>query len=840
MFRKIIFSFSLASFSLVSVATDYYIVGGTNLDAVDKSSISGEDGATGWSTTEGGSKTIDGITEANACYHIWTDRKVRSPAKKDKKDYATPSTSTIVIEPSCTWTILDKMQNHSLTLSNLVIRTGGQLVVTPIADGFGTFKNTYAGNWELEEGSSVVISAAMIKDDKNLITTKNFDLAADISGRGAIAMPSSADPVSGTLSNKITGNLSGFAGDIMTWNGYNAVSLELVNEMSIPGNPAESEVAYVVVTNGATLKISHDWISPKNRIWIFGDAGRPTIEVASGKTVEINGDLIGSVGFVKTGDGTLVLRGASKDFSGNITISAGTLCFADEGARLLGVPGVTITENGGKRSFAGVCVATISEQIVYSPIPFENGVEPPVIVSDLNHDDGRELTLGTDYTVRYENNTTYGLATAVVTGIGNYEGVVREMPFVVHSVKKIEEKYTLLQDEDWSNYEYVSLPSKNISVIELNGKELKITGLVGRGTIEDSIGGGKLHYYVHDTYASGYVAKFGSGEDFVTLQGKLTLVKEGPGVLLCNKAGQSYTGGTVVDGGVLKYGCSDKNIDNQCPFGAKSANSPITINKFGILDPAGSMGWGNHYIVFNGGTVSNTVAVNNITYGVFNPHIKVNADFTFVTMENYGWAVGELGGHAATVYIAGSKYLYIQSHPSEPPTSGRFNVMHGGYLATIDPSYKRPTAFRYVDFVNCNAALNLLSEMSVGDYAPCNTVTTSGGSAELKVSGTFTPNSDYFYGPTMQDGSTIDLSAKTETWNAKSKLTGGNSETKFADGAKVTIELGDRKLKKGDKVIAWESKPNASFVSKKRCIFDVLDDGLYVQSINSGFSILVR
>ena len=836
MFRKIIFSFSLASFSLVSVATDYYIVGGTNLDEADTSSISGGVGATGWSTTEGGSKTIDGITEANACYHIWTDRKVRSPAKKS---YATPSTSTIVIEPSCTWTILDKMQNHSLTLSNLVIRTGGQLVVTPIADGYGTFNNTYAGNWELDEGSSVVISAAMIKDGSNPTTTKNFILAADISGCGAIAMPSSADPVSGTLSNKITGNLSGFAGDIMTWNGYNAVSLELVNETSIPGNPAEGEVAYVVVTNEATLKISHDWISPKNRIWIFGDAGRPTIEVASGKTVEINGDLIGSVGFVKTGDGTLVLRGASKEFSGNITISAGTLCFADEGARLLGVPGVTITENGGKRSFAGVCVATISEQIVYSPIPFENGVEPPVIVSDL--DVGRELELDTDYTVTYKNNTTYGLATAVVTGIGDYAGMVREMPFVVHSVKKIEEKYTLLQDEDWSNYEYVSLPSKNISVIELNGKELKITGLVGRGTIEDSIGGGKLHYYVHDTYASGYVAEFRSGENFVSLTGKLRLVKDGPGVLLCGRA-QSYVGGTDILGGVLRITISAGSTMDAHPL--LGANTPTAHNKVylgpnGILDPASTAGWGYHDLTIDGGMISNTVANAQLPGAArcFNPKFIVNADFTFATTEKYGLSLGDLQGHTVTVSVAPNKALYLMSAASQSKLA-RINIVSGGTIGTL--SGYAPD-FSEIDFVDCNAELDLSrAEMSVHDYAPCNTVTTGGGSAELKVSGTFTPNSDYFYGPTMQDGSTIDLSAKTETWNAKSKLTGGNSETKFAPGSKVTIELGDRKLKKGDKVIAWESKPNASFVSKKRCFFDVLDDGLYVQSINSGFSILVR
>ena len=75
--------------------------------------------------------------------------------------------------------------------------------------------------------------------------------------------------------------------------------------------------------------------------------------------------LISTVGFVKTGDGMLVLRGASEAFTGEITISAGALRLAGQASRLNGAAGVTITEAGGTFSVAGFYVPAIPAQTVY-------------------------------------------------------------------------------------------------------------------------------------------------------------------------------------------------------------------------------------------------------------------------------------------------------------------------------------------------------------------------------------------------------------------------------------------------------------------------------------------
>ena len=212
-------------------------------------------------------RSIAGITAQNAIYFIRGDHWCRS--QPGGANYATPSSTTIVIEPSSVWTIADKQKTNTLTLSNLVVSAGGKLVVSPVSDG-ANFDNTYAGNYTLGEGASVEISATVFNNSR-----KQCILRATVSGRGEIVMPTMLREAgyTGALLNKMAGDISGFTGDLKTWNGLsNAYTLELVNAVSVPGDPAPSEVAYVVVTNSATLKIDQNWVSPTNRIWVLGDA----------------------------------------------------------------------------------------------------------------------------------------------------------------------------------------------------------------------------------------------------------------------------------------------------------------------------------------------------------------------------------------------------------------------------------------------------------------------------------------------------------------------------------------------------------------------------------------
>jgi hypothetical protein len=268
---------------------------------------------------------------------------------------------------------------------------------------------------------------------------------------------------------------------------------------------------------------------------------------------------------------------------------------------------------------------------------------------------------------------------------------------------------------------------------------------------------------------------------------------------------------------------------------------PITIEEGGILDPGGSQSWGNHTLIINGGMISNTVVGSFMTYGIFNPKTTVNGDFTFAILENYAWTVPDLSGHTVTVDIGVGKIFNVATSVNYPiKTGGRMNVVRGGSLATFSDKI---ADLHMVDLDSFNAALNLGGTMSVHDYNATYQYNYGKGSAALDVYGTFTPASNFFYGPTMQDGSTIDLSAKTGAWSVTSSLTdGGNATTKFAAGATVTVILGERKCKVGDKVISWTTPPDDTVrFTSRRGTFEVRSDGLYIAQWNApGFFIFVK
>lgn len=470
-----------------------------------------------------------------------------------------------------------------------------------------------------------------------------------------------------------------------------------------------------------------------------------------------------------------------------------------------------------------------------SPDELAGGVEPEVRV--YNYTTSSWLVLGRDYTVSYQGNTSRGAAKAVATGKGDYAGESAEVSFVIFCAKMVTANYALSADEDWTNYDFVSIASG--VTIDLNGHNMTISGLDGSGTVTDSVGGGELHCAIPASYLGGYQAAITN----VTLKGKLTLVKEGPGVLSAIKERQTYTGGTVVNAGTLKYGCGNKAASMAYPFGQISVTDQghITINAGGVLDPGGANGWGNHTLIINGGMISNTVAGGVMNYGIFNPKTTVNGDFTFATLENYAWTVPDPSGHTVTVDIGVGKTFYVATSDNYPIiTGGRMNVVRGGNLATFS---NRATDFHMFDLDCFNAALNLGGTMSVRDYGPQYNGNYGKGNFALDVYGTFTPATDYFYGPTMQNGSAIDLSAKTDAWSVTSLLTdGGNAATKFAADATVTVILGERKCKVGDKVISWKTAPDStvSFTSRK-ATFESRSDGLYITEWKgSGLSIFVR
>ena len=134
-----------------------------------------------------------------------------------------------------------------------------------------------------------------------------------------------------------------------------------------------------------------------------------------------------------------------------------------------------------------------------------------------------------------------------------------------------------------------------------------------------------------------------------------------------------------------------------------------------------------------------------------------------------------------------------------------------------------------------HSALNINKTISCHDYhARYNyNSNTWGTSAALNVYGTFTPEVDYFVAATMMNGSTIDLSAKTDVWSTTSLFKNGNTLS-FEEGGTIYVNLGEREMVYDDsnlaQIASWTIKPtNVKFVATDQTRYHLTqrDDGLY-------------
>jgi hypothetical protein len=143
--------------------------------------------------------------------------------------------------------------------------------------------------------------------------------------------------------------------------------------------------------------------------------------------------------------------------------------------------------------------------------------------------------------------------------------------------------------------------------------------------------------------------------------------------------------------------------------------------------------------------------------------------------------------------------------------------------------------------------MNISSPINVGGYEALYDGNVNTGTAMLNIHGTFKPSAhDCFHGCEMQDGSTMDLSSRTNALPIVSTFTTGDNMLKFANGATISVKLGERLVSLRNPIISWDpaSKPTGidtvKFVSapgERKHSFVAQNDGLYALS---GLMIIVK
>ena len=371
-------------------------------------------------------------------------------------------------------------------------------------------------------------------------------------------------------------------------------------------------------------------------------------------------------------------------------------------------------------------------------------------------------------------------------------------------VSYIEGNVKLNADADWTSRGILRMDE--FAMIDLNGHSLTIAGALGNGAITNSSATiGEVHFV---TPAGGVQTCS------VAILGNIKVYKEGDGTLSLNRAGQTFTGGVVVEGGTAKAGSSCP--ENGSYWGAEGGT--ITVNANATFEASGNNYFYTKNFILNGGTLANTSNMNVNMGGFGNVTLVADSHFnmrntTFQNPLDPATKV-DLGGYTLTVELGARSGANLYMPVSVE--NGNMSIVSGGYLA-LDAGTVGGSSSLNLEMTG--ATFKTDGDFSVSNYVARYTDAYNHGSAAIKVYGTFTPAGvdenglEYFHGCEMQNGSTIDLSAKTATWDTTATGWSGTGDADgartvtFADNATVTLDLHGRTLAKGEKVVSWIEAP---------------------------------
>ena len=345
------------------------------------------------------------------------------------------------------------------------------------------------------------------------------------------------------------------------------------------------------------------------------------------------------------------------------------------------------------------------------------------------------------------------------------------------------------------------------STIDLRGHKLYVNTPNGNPpvalTVTDSTAAdpGELHIIV----PSG--ATFSNNR--VTLSGNLKLVKEGTGMFIPQVFKLAYSGGNVVAGGTLKLYNDTKADSSVYAFGQTSNPNPlgvygvpVVVEEDATLDINGNYDTSRQHFTLNGGTIANSKAQSKTAWGSFG-NVSLTADSCLNVGNNLVSAAPySLGGHTLECSIASGKVLYLKAGISDGTLkttgNGTLQIIGAAGSVTMDLDVSTP--------------LNVGADITARNYIARYESTANAGTAALNVHGTFTPVTDNFYGCTMQDGSMLDITSKTDVWSTTGAFTNGANTVTFAANSVVNVALAaDRELTFDAnglaQVVSWETEP---------------------------------
>ena len=402
---------------------------------------------------------------------------------------------------------------------------------------------------------------------------------------------------------------------------------------------------------------------------------------------------------------------------------------------------------------------------------------------------------------------------------------------------------TLGADCDWRGL--ASLPCSFDGVVDLSGRSLTVAALAGDGIITNSVSGDAAQLCISN------VAEVVNST--VAIGGNVTLVKDGPGKFTSAKE-QTYTGGTIVAAGTARPPASGGSQtegtdltyswDNFKAFGT----GEIKVLPDAAFDLRGAFAY-RDTIVLAGGTLKNTGTMYMVTaaegsgVGRLEADSFIDAESSIVfgsTNENH---LCDLAGHTLSLTnLASSKFFNLETSFTDNP--GKFTTLA---LPVRTGWFRVPEGFTVmatnVDFeISCR--IDIGGNLYLHDYTAAYVGTYIQGEGNIFVYGTFKPGetnevgASCFHGCTLMDGSTIDLADKGAPWPVSSYAGGSTKLVTFADGARVNVNIGSRRIAKDEAVMTWTNATRPtnlgtltfrSVVNGREVTLTKDSDGLYLR-----------
>ena len=530
----------------------------------------------------------------------------------------------------------------------------------------------------------------------------------------------------------------------------------------------------------------------------------------------------------------------------NITISVGarTLQSDEQLISWDAIPeGITFTLVGDNVDGSKICVI---ENGVFYDVATDSRLVVKAVWTGLAGDDDISNSANWSCVNAHENIVPNGVpgASAKVQIIGAF-GASIPTPAAMPWQSVTFSGMSLTADVDMRGLDSFFACVDATSTIDLRGHKLFVNTPNGNPpvalTVTDSTADASNPGELHITVPAG--ATFTNNR--VTLSGNLKLVKEGAGTFTPQVYRLAYTGGNVVAEGTLRL-YNDSSKDNATyAFGQNSYPNPLgaygtvlTVEEGCEFDINGVYDTNLQHFRLNGGAIVNSRGQGQATWGGFG-NVTLAADSTVTVGNNIVWTGPiDFGGNALACSIASGKTFFFRG----TATDGTLRATGAGTLQVATEAGSQTMD------LDAATALNVAAALTVHDYTARYEGTSNAGTAAMNVHGVFTPVTDNFYGCTLQNGATLDITSKTDVWSTTGAFTAGANTVTFAENAEIKVALSPERKYAFDengfaKVVAWEEEPPAS--TKFKAVGLTLgrellrrSDGLYV--MRSGLMILFR